>query len=75
LEVLVIKPDLKSVTKSELRAYVVAHPEDKDAFRIFVDRFTAEAPPETFAVPQSEAEIGEIDNLIQQRVQQSEMNS
>jgi hypothetical protein len=70
----VIKPDLKSVTKAELRAYVVAHPEDKDAFRIFVDRFTAEAPPETFAVPQSEAEVAAVDNLIQQRVQQSKMN-
>jgi hypothetical protein len=74
LEVPVIKPDLKSVTKAELRAYVVAHPEDKDAFRVFVDRFTAEAPPETFAVPRSEAEVAEIDNLIQQRVQQSKMN-
>jgi hypothetical protein len=74
LEVPVIKPDLKSVTKAELRAYVVAHPEDKDAFRIFVDRFTAEAPPETFAVPRSEAEMAEIDNLISQRVQQSKMN-
>jgi hypothetical protein len=74
LEVLVIKPDLKSVTKAELRAYIVAHPEDKDAFRIFVDRFTAEAPPETFAVARSEAEVAEVDNLIQQRVQQSKMN-
>lgn len=69
-----IKPDLKSVTKAELRAYVVAHPEDNDAFRIFVDRFTAEAPPETFAVPESQAEIAEIENLIQQRVQQSKIN-
>ncbi len=66
-----IKPDLKSVTKAELRAYVIAHPEDKDAFHIFVDRFTAEAPPEIFAVPRSEADLAEIDNLIQQRVQQS----
>jgi hypothetical protein len=70
----VIKPDLTSVTKAELRAYVVAHPEDKDAFRIFVDRFTADAPSETFAVPQSQAEIAEIENLIQQKVQQSKMN-
>jgi hypothetical protein len=74
LEVPVIKPDLTNVTKAELRAYVVAHPEDKDAFRIFVDRFTAEAAPETFAVPQSQAEVAEIENLIQQRVQQSKMN-
>ena len=64
-----IKPDLKSVTKTELRAYVIAHPEDKDAFRIFVDRFTAEAPSETYAVPQSKAEVEEVESLIQQRVQ------
>jgi hypothetical protein len=51
LKIPVIKPDLKSVTKTELRAYVIAHPEDKDAFRIFVERFTAEAPSETFALP------------------------
>ena len=64
-----IKPDLKSVTKTELRAYVIAHPEDKDAFRIFVDRFTAEASSETYAVPQSKAEVEEVESLIQQRVQ------
>lgn len=69
-----IKPDLKSLTKAKLRAYVVAHPEDKDAFRVFVDRFTLEASPETFAMPQSEAEIVAIDHLIRQRVQQSKMN-
>jgi hypothetical protein len=69
LEVPVIKPDFKSVSKADLRAYVVAHPEDKDAFRFFVDRFTAEAPSETFAAPQSKAEIEEIETLIRQKVQ------
>ena len=64
------KPDLNSVTKTELRAYVIAHPEDKDAFRIFVDRFTAEAPLETYAAPQSKTEIEEVESLIQQRIQQ-----
>jgi hypothetical protein len=71
LEVPVIKPDFKSIPKAELRAYVVAHPEDKDAFHIFVDRFTAEASSETFAAPQSKAEIKEIEALIQQRVQKA----
>jgi hypothetical protein len=75
LEIPVIKPDLKSVTKTELRAYVIAHPEDKDAFRIFVERFTAEAPSETFAVPQSKAEVEDVENLIRQRVQQSKMSN
>lgn len=69
-----IKPDLESVTKTELRAYIISHPEDKDAFRIFVDRFTAEASPETFAVPQSRAEVEEVETLIRQRLQQSKIS-
>ncbi|MEO0538025.1 MAG: hypothetical protein AAF215_29715 [Cyanobacteria bacterium P01_A01_bin.123] len=64
-----MKPDFNNATKSELRAYVVAHPDDKTAFRMFVDRFTADASPETFDAPQSKAEIEAIENLIRQRVQ------
>jgi hypothetical protein len=75
LEVPVIKPNLESVSKAELRAYIISHPDDKDAFRLFVDRFTAEASPETFALPQSRSEVEEVENLIQQRVQQSKMRS
>ncbi|MFM2304917.1 MAG: hypothetical protein RLZZ135_2329 [Cyanobacteriota bacterium] len=30
------------MTKGELRAYVMVHPNDQSAFHIFVDRFTAE---------------------------------
>ncbi|PZD72190.1 hypothetical protein C1752_03776 [Acaryochloris thomasi RCC1774] len=64
------KPDFNSMAKSELRAYVIAHPDDKTAFSVFVDRFTADASPETFDVPQSKSGIEKIDNLIQQKVQQ-----
>jgi hypothetical protein len=70
LEVFVIHPDFNTMAKSELRAYVIAHPDDKNAFRAFVDRFTADASPETFDIPQSKSEIDEIENLIQQKVQQ-----
>ncbi|CAN1209406.1 DUF6887 domain-containing protein [Tumidithrix helvetica PCC 7403] len=65
-----MKPDFNNMTKAELRAYVIAHPGDKVAFRIFVDRFTTNASPETFGVPQSKSETVEVENLIQQRVQQ-----
>jgi hypothetical protein len=40
------------------------------AFHAFVDRFTADANPETFAVPQSKYEIEHVNLLIQQRVKQ-----
>lgn len=65
-----MKPDFNETTKAELRAYVIAHPDDKDAFRAFVDRFTADASSTTFKAPQSKSEIEEVEHLIQQKVQQ-----
>jgi hypothetical protein len=59
------------MTKKELRAYVIAHPSDKDAFRIFVDRFTVAASPQTFAMPHSVADLPEIESLIKQKLEQS----
>lgn len=68
-----MQPDFNNMTKPELRAYIIAHPEDRAAFHAFVDRFTADANPETFAVPQSKAEIEDVNLLIQQRVEQVKM--
>jgi len=67
----VIKLDFNTMTKKELRAYVIAHPSNKDAFRIFVDRFTVNASSETFAMPHSVTDIQEIENLIKQKLEQS----
>jgi len=66
----VIAPDFSTMTKAELRAYVVAHPSDKMAFHAFVDRFTAEASPETFDLPTSSAEIKDVESLIKRRLEQ-----
>lgn len=65
-----IAPDFSTMTKAELRAYVVAHPSDKMAFHAFVDRFTAEASPETFDLPKSNADIDDVESLIKQRLEQ-----
>ncbi len=69
-----IKPDFSAMSKIELRAYVIAHPDDKVAFRAFIDRFTTEASPETFAVPNSNAEIEEVEILIRQKLEQLKTN-
>lgn len=66
-----MKPDYHAMTKGELRAYVIDHPNDKTAFHAFVDRFTAEAPPETFDIPNSLAEVREVERLIRQRLERS----
>ncbi len=70
-----IQPDFNTMTKTELRAYVVANPDDRLAFEVFVDRFTAEASSEIFPKPQSIAEVKEVENLIQQRVKQLKLLS
>lgn len=56
------------MTKSEIRAYIVAHPNDQAAFYAFIDRFTAEAPPETFDLPNSDAEVKEVEMLIRRKL-------
>ncbi|MEM9276720.1 MAG: hypothetical protein AAGA80_27845 [Cyanobacteria bacterium P01_F01_bin.143] len=63
-----MNPNFTKMTKAELRAYLVSHPNEQEAFYAFVDRFTADAPTETFGMPQSPKEIKEIDALIQQKV-------
>lgn len=65
-----MKPDFTTMTKVELRAYVVANPGDRSAFYAFVDRFTANISSETFAVPKSPDEVEVIEKLVQQKVEQ-----
>ncbi len=65
-----MKPDFSTMTKSELRAYVIGHPDNKSAFHTFVDRFTSEASPETFDIPNSNAEVKDVEILIKQKLEQ-----
>ena len=65
-----MQPSFSTMTKRQLRAYVINHPDDKTAFYAFVDRFTAEASPETFDIPKSNAEVEEVERLIRQKLEQ-----
>jgi hypothetical protein len=69
-----MQPNFSTLTRSELRAYVIAHPDDKAAFHAFVDRFTAEASPETFDIPKSNDEVEEVERLIKQKLEQLRTN-
>jgi hypothetical protein len=51
-----MKPNFESMTKVELRAYLVSNPGDQEAFYIFVDRF-ASTPTEVFGGGIEEAEM------------------
>jgi hypothetical protein len=65
-----MKPDFNAMTKVELRSYLIAHPNDREAFYAFVDRFTADASSEIFPMARSQDEIEEVAKLIQQKVEQ-----
>jgi hypothetical protein len=69
-ELLMMNLDFSAMSKSELRTYVITHPNNKIAFHAFVDRFTSEASPETFDIPNSNAEFAEVEILIQQKLEQ-----
>ncbi|BAY15960.1 hypothetical protein NIES21_17810 [Anabaenopsis circularis NIES-21] len=68
-----MKSDFSSMTKTELRAFVIANPDNKAAFRAFVDRFTSEASPQTFDIPKSNSEIEEVEILIRQKLAELNM--
>lgn len=63
--------DFSTMNKTELRAYLIKHPENKSAFQAFVDRFTSEADSTTYSMAESPDGIKEIDNLIQQKLTQA----
>lgn len=65
-----MKPEFSAMTKADLRSYVIAHPEDKEAFHIFVDRFTTKASPETYDIPKTFAEVEQVEILIKQKLEQ-----
>jgi hypothetical protein len=65
-----MNPEFNTMTRGELRAYVIAHPDDLSAFHTFVDRFTAEASSAMFDIPNSNADVKEVEILIQQKLEQ-----
>ncbi|GAA6620353.1 DUF6887 family protein [Scytonema sp. NUACC26] len=55
------KPDFKAMSRAELRAYVLQHPDDKEAFYELSDRIQATAKP---------INVEDLPDLIGQRPQQ-----
>ena len=41
-----MKPNFEAMSKSELRAYVIAHPDDLQAFEVLADRAYANPNPQ-----------------------------
>ncbi len=67
-----IKPNFMSMNKTELRAYIIAHPDNKAAFHTFVDRFASETGSEIFDIPKSNHELEQLENLIREKLAQTQ---
>ncbi len=57
-----MKPDFQAMSQSELRSYVIAHPEDVEAFETLADRAYANPNPQWYQ-PQ---DISRFPELLEQ---------
>jgi hypothetical protein len=65
-----MNPDFAPMSRSELRAYVVANPQHQQAFEAFVDRATATASPETYDFPRSGDDLAALDAVMGPKIAQ-----
>jgi hypothetical protein len=62
--------DFANMSRSELRAYVVAHPDNQPAFQAFIDRATAEATSEVYDLPRSMDDFAALDAVMEVKIEQ-----
>ncbi len=58
-----IKREFESMSREELRAYILEHREDERAFQIYLDRVTAE-PREIYPAPRSIEDLSHFPELV-----------
>lgn len=64
-----MKLDFDKMTKAELRGYLIAHPDDQEAFYKFVDRFATDSENRVwYPIPKTLEEFSKIPELIQEHI-------
>jgi pyridoxal/pyridoxine/pyridoxamine kinase len=58
------KPNFAAMTRKELRAYILEHREDEEAFLIYMDKVTAD-PGEIYPAPQSIDDLKNFPELLE----------
>ncbi|MEH2252924.1 DUF6887 family protein [Nostoc sp.] len=62
------KPNFDAMSKAELRAYVIAHQDDQEAFYGLADRLTAKSSSATYPASMTKEEIHKaVLDIIQQK--------
>lgn len=71
-----IKPDFDKMSKAELRAYLVSHPSDREAFYKFVDRFATDSENRVWhPIPKTPEDFAKIPELIQEQIEKLKSES
>ncbi|MBD1838149.1 hypothetical protein [Coleofasciculus sp. FACHB-501] len=60
-----IKPNFEAMSPKELLAYIQEHRDDDEAFRIYMDRVTAEPATEIYPAPQSIDDLKHFPELLE----------
>jgi hypothetical protein len=63
-----MSPDFATMSRTDLRAYVVANPQDQQVLQAVVDLATAMASPETYDFPKSIEDLSDLDAVMGPRI-------
>jgi hypothetical protein len=66
-----MRTDLQTMTRAELRAYVIDHPNDVEAFHLWVDHATAKPPKKIYPPAKTPEDIAEVERLIREKIAQN----
>jgi hypothetical protein len=72
MEIFMSKRDFISMSRAELRKYIIEHREDEEAFQVYLDRFKSDSS-EIFPAPQTIEDLSNFPEL--QRLRKQERNS
>jgi hypothetical protein len=68
VEIFISKPDFTTMSRAELRQYILDNREDDEAFQTYLDRFTSEDAA-IFPAPQSIEDLENFPELHQQNLE------
>jgi len=68
------KPSFQAMTRKELLAYILAHREEDEAFRTYMDKVHAEPPIEVYPAPQSIDDLKHFPQLLEKHRKEREGN-
>lgn len=68
-----MRPDFNKMSKAELRAHILAHRDNQEAFYKFVDRFAADTENRVWhPLPKTPEDVAKVSELIQEQIKKLE---